>query len=325
MIVAVDIGGTKSRIAHLDYSQGKWALNNAKVFDSRKIDNILQPLQEFLNPQVVGVAIGIAGPVKNNSAKISNLDWGVDGPALETTLKIPVLLMNDLVAHASGLKHITFDKLSTLNKGEFSPGPMALIAAGTGLGESIIGWDGARNYPMSSEGGHCDFAPLQSADVEFWQFLHAKYGHVSWERVVSGGDGFNNLVAFHVSQKHPLVGDWQNTLKTNDFVASMVGESAEQGDKFAQFIIQEFLRFYGAAAGNLALKSMPTAGMFVGGGVINKIKKWISPENFLAAFLDKGRFANLLKTYPVHIIEDEDLALKGAAQYWQVNSGIPND
>jgi glucokinase len=318
LILSIDIGGTKTRLALLGNDVGRWILSAERVVDSTKIDSFEVVVKESLTDSVTGIAIGVAGPVCNNNSKISNLNWGVDGKVLSDTLNLPVYLLNDLEAHAFGLESLDPQKMVELNNSANSPraGVKALIAAGTGLGECILGWDGQIHSPIPSEGGHTDFAPLIPRDTDLWNFLNSKYEHISWERIVSGGEGFNNLVEFSIKQKITGFEPWADLLNANQTIASTVSMRADKGDKFAIHIMNEFVRFYGAETGNLALKSLPVAGIFIGGGVAPKIKRWLMDGKFIDSYSAKGRFSDLLKSFPIYLIEDDDLALKGAAQYY---------
>lgn len=315
MILSVDIGGTKIRLASLQKVASLWSLDNPSTIDSSRVESFSDVIRNSIKPEHEAIAIGVAGPVHGNAADLSNLEMSVDGSALTSEFKVPVYLINDLAAHANGIQVLDSQKITCLNEAKKQDGTQVLIAAGTGLGESVLGWDGRQNYPVPSEGGHSDFAPLCPADIKLWEFLNRKYGHVSWERVVSGADGFNNLVAFHIDQKFTGYEPWVDRLNAHKTVAFLVSEFADSGEDFAVNIMKEFVRFYGAEAGNLALKAVATGGVYVGGGIAPKIKKWMTSGGFIESYVDKGRFSDLLRSFPVWLIEDGDLALKGAAQF----------
>jgi glucokinase len=204
--------------------------------------------------------------------------------------------------------------LVTLQKGRPRPGNRALIAAGTGLGEATLFWQGGAYVPSASEGGHTSFSPTSQDQVELLRHLLGRYEHVSWERVVSGIDGFRNLADFlHVSGRITLPPEIPlESLNSRD-VGPIVTEAASSGEKWAQVVMEWFVRLYGAEAGNVALKSMAVGGVYIAGGIAPKILPWLMQGEFVAAFAEKGRFTDFLREIPVHVVTDEHAALRGAA------------
>ena len=320
-ILAVDVGGTKVVCAQVEsLGDGRLTVHAAARFPSREHLGLDDIVRAYLNENKftpVAVSVGVAGPVEGGKARVTNLPWTVDAAALEAHVRAPTFLLNDLEAHASGLGDCAPEHLITINAGEERAGNRALIAAGTGLGEAILFFDGRHHRASASEGGHCAFSPVTEDDDGLLRFLRVKHGfHVSWERVVSGLDGFRNMLDYLVAVKGAAPGKALTaaTAGQQDIGAAII-EAAESGDAVAVTILRWFVRLYGAEAGNLALKSLAIGGLFVGGGIAPRILPYLQYGEFSAAMTAKGRFAPLLSKIPVRVVTDPDLALIGAARF----------
>jgi glucokinase len=260
------------------------------------------------------MAIGVAGPVLGRLVRLTNLPWSIDADQLESVLRCPVVLMNDLEAHGWAVALSSPRDLVTLQKGRPRAGNRALIAAGTGLGEATLFWQDGTHVPSASEGGHTSFSPTSPDEVELLSYLLGRYSHVSWERLVSGTFGFRNLVDFlrasgRISLPQHISAE---SLDSRD-VGPLVTDAATNGDEWAQVVMQWFVRLYGAEAGNLALKSMAVNGVYIAGGIAPKILSWLKDGEFVSAFANKGRFADFMRDIPIHVVTDEHAALRGAA------------
>ena len=319
MLLIGDIGGTHARLALLT-SQGQRVRGD--VLDSRKFSSLDVAVQEFLgNPTVrVGTAVfGIAGPVVHGRCTATNLPWVVDARVLSRKLGIRhVTLLNDLVALSLGALGVAPKKLHVLG-GAGAPkkkgANVAVIAAGTGLGEAFLVWDGARFVPCGTEGGHADLAPRDDLEVELFQFLRARFGHVSWERVLSGG-GMGNLYDFFRQAKN--IDESTESARFIEAAADRNAAITELGmsgrSEAASRAVDLFASLYGAEAGNLALKSLAIGGVFVCGNIAVRLLKAIDRGGFHRAFVDKGRFTPLLERIPVAIVLDSEVGLTGAAR-----------
>jgi glucokinase len=223
--------------------------------------------------------------------------------------------LNDLEAHAWGLDDCPPEHIVTLNAGSERRGNRALIAAGTGLGQALLFFDGKRHRPSASEGGHCAFAPVVADDDALLAHIRKTHKHVSWERVVSGLEGFRNMYDFLVTERGetPSPALLSASAAGYDLGAAVV-ETAAAGDAVAQKILRWFARLYGAEAGNLALKGMSIGGLYVGGGIAPRILPYLEAE-FMGGFAAKGRFRELLSAMPVRVVTDPDVALIGAARF----------
>jgi glucokinase len=313
MILAGDIGGTKTHLALFE----KGTIVAEEKYASREFPSLSDILALFLRKQgvVKKACFGIAGPIKEGRCKATNLPWIVDAQELENALKIDaVFLINDLEANAYGIRSLSDEEFFTLNEAAPSSlGNQVLISAGTGLGEAGIYWDGTKHHPFACEGGHSDFSPQTELEMELLRYLRKKFGHVSWERLLSG-PGIYNLYRFLI--------DLRLETPTEDFgeedPAKVITERAVKKEcKTCVRTLKWFTALYGAEAGNLALKMLALGGVYIGGGIAPKILSALQEKEFMKAFIDKGRFSTLLSQIPVKVILNENTALLGAERYAQ--------
>ncbi len=315
MILAGDIGGTNTRLALFDHSQEMRCMRESK-FPSKEFQGLGEIVRQFLGKDKPSYAcFGIAGPVRNERCQATNLPWVVDAKQLSQELSIGrVHLLNDLEANAYGIRALKKDELLLLQAGDSSQrGNQALIAAGTGLGQAGLYWNGHEHLPFASEGGHSDFAPRNELEFELFCFLHKKFPHVSYERVVSGpglGLIYEFLIETGRGQSSALV---QEAMKQKS-LGSVVSEHGRLGkDETCEKALDWFLSFYGAEAGNLALKYLALGGVYIGGGIAPHLIEKMKSGAFLSSFSDKGRFNKLLSSIPIWVIVNDQAALLGAA------------
>jgi glucokinase len=321
MLLAGDIGGTNTRLALCDDS-GRRILRE-KALPSREFPTFEAAAREFLGtkpPRIAAAAFGIAGPVVSGSVKTTNLPWQLDERTLSRRLRIPkVKLLNDLVSIGFGAVAAPAKKVARLQ----GPPPkkrgatVAVIAAGTGLGEAGLVWDGEALVPCGSEGGHGDFAPRSTIEWELREFLTGRLGgRVSYERVVSG-PGLGNVYDFlREGKKLEESADAARILETAADRNRAIAELGASGKSAAcARALEIFLGVYGAEAGNLALRFLATGGVFVAGGIAAGLLPMLRTGAFLGAFLDKGRFRPLLEKVPVVVVLDSNIGLAGAARY----------
>jgi glucokinase len=255
-----------------------------------------------------------------NDGKVNppNLRWTVDPVSVAKTLELPsVSLLNDLEAAAYGIFTLTPDEFLVLNEGIVRrPGNKVLIAAGTGLGETIIFDDGKNYYPLASEGGHADFAARNELEIELLRYLIGQFGRVSYERVVSG-PGLANIYDFLKERADPSVPGWFTEKIANaEDRSAVISQAALAGDpEIAVKALDLFVSSYGAEAGNLALKAKAIGGVYVGGGIAPKMLDKLKDGTFMQAFNDKGRYRELVSSIPVYVVLNEKAALRGAAYH----------
>jgi glucokinase len=318
MILAGDIGGTNARLALFDVKNGKFQLVSVIVFPSRRYSGLDEIVKEFVSKsgkRPSKACFGVAGPVTNGRVEASNLPWVIESKRLAEELQIDrALLINDLEATGWGVGALPPERLVALNHVSPVPGNQAVIAAGTGLGEAGLFWDGARYHVFASEGGHCDFAPLDPLQVELFDYLRGRYGHVSYERILSG-PGLVNVFDFLRDTGKGKPPDWLVAEMVESDAAKAVSEAAMSGKcSMCEQALDIFVAVFGAEAGNLALKMKSVGGVFLAGGIAPKILPKLATSTFLQAFLDKGRLRRLMEIIPIKVITDDKLALLGAAR-----------
>jgi glucokinase len=324
MILAGDIGGTKTVLA-LFQPQGE-ALKPVReaIFPSREHATFEEILATFLegspgsNPEAA--CFGVAGAVMDGRVHTTNLPWTLDEEVLAGSIGVrKATLLNDLEAAAYGTLHLSLEEKHVLNPGTSRRrrGNIAVIAAGTGLGEAILFYDGQKYQPIASEGGHADFAPQSDVEVKLHGYLREKFhGHVSYERVLSG-PGFFNVYSFFRDTGHAPEPGWlAERLRAGDASAVVAEVGLAGKDENCVATLDLFATIYGAEAGNLALKALAVGGVFVAGGIAPKILPALTRNDaFLKGFFAKGRFTELMKNLHVSIALNPRAPLIGAAYY----------
>lgn len=324
MYLAGDIGGTKTVIGLFDQASGSHHPIREAVFPSRNFGALEQILDKFLTgtekSSIQGAAFGVAGAIIDGRCKTTNLPWELDQRTLGAFLgTMKCRLLNDLEAMAFGMLNLPEKDLVALNPnaGPRKPGNVAVLAAGTGLGEAFLIWDGSRYHTVATEGGHTDFAPQDEIETDLLRFLLNRFGnHVSYERILSG-PGIYNVYSFLVDradqEPHPKVAE---TLEAGGDPSAAVSElGLAQEDKLARETLELFCRIYGAEAGNLALKILARGGVMIGGGIAPRLFPILGHSIFLESFLRKGRFAEFMKTLPLHMAINPRVGIIGAADY----------
>jgi glucokinase len=324
MILAGDIGGTHARLAFFDVVDGRFNLLSASIFPSREyagLDEIVAKFVGTANLRPDTACFGVAGPVRNGRVEASNLPWVIESSRLADELKIhQALLINDLEANAWGIPALDAKDVVALNRVKGQPiGNQAVISAGTGLGEAGMYWDGVRHHVFASEGGHTDFAPRNQLEVDLFNYLHTRFGHVSYERIVSG-PGLVNVFNFLRDTGHGTPPQWlTDQMAASDPAAAISRAAADGKCALSEQAVDLFISIYGAEAGNLALKIMSTGGVYLGGGIAPKMLAKLSGPLFMQAFIGKGRMQALLESMPVRVITNDRIALLGAARCAQHN------
>jgi len=316
-ILAGDIGGTKTRLAVIEVSGTQVRIVREVSYASRDFAMFEELLGDFLaGTETPGhAAFGIAGPVQGRVVKTTNLPWHIDADALQHRFGFAhCTLLNDLEATAYGLPALVENDLVTLQSGTpDASGNAAVIAAGTGLGEAGLFWDGRMHLPFATEGGHASFSPGDELEMALLRYLQRQHQHVSWERVVSGM-GLLSLHEFMNLHHHVSVPQWlEEEMRSGDAAAAIANAALSGRDAICVETLNRFVRLYGAEAGNLALKVMSRGGVYVGGGIAPKILPLLQNGAFLDAFLGKGRMRPLLEAMPVKVILNDRAALYGPA------------
>jgi glucokinase len=346
MILAGDIGGTKTHLALYEWTDSRVEPVRQQTFYSRDYGRLEDVLDEFLKSpapahsfqsevleeseirsddtpiaeeveplKIEAACFGVAGPVIDNRCQTTNLPWIVSGADLAKRFEIPqVMLLNDLESTAHGLLVLRPDELAILNQGR-PPAVkrcMALIAAGTGLGEAVLVWAKDHFHVLSSEGGHCDFAPNSDAEIDLLRHLRGQYLHVSYERVLSG-PGLQAIYDFLRDTKKNEPTWLAEQIRVGDGPA-VIAEAGLKGQaEIAKQALDMFAAIYGAEAGNLVLKTMALDGVYLGGGIAPKLLAKLQDGTFLRAFTNKGRYKRLMSNIPIRVIMNDKTALLGAA------------
>jgi len=322
MLLAGDIGGTKTKLGLFSPEAGPRAPRKEETYPSGRYPSLEAIVREFLagiREPIDRACFGVAGPVVHGRAQITNLPWVIDEQRLREELRFPsVRLLNDLAAIASAVPLLGPDDLHTLNSGTREPGgAIAVIAPGTGLGEAFLTWEGARYRAHPSEGGHADFAPTDQNQIDLLGYLERRLDHVSFERVCSGR-GLPNIYAYLKDTGGAEEPSWlREQLAAAPDTTPVIVDGAlnrERTCDLCSAAVRMFVAILGAEAGNLALKVLATGGVYLGGGIPPRIISLLEEGGrFMEAFRRKGRLSDLLVRMPVHVIMQPDVALVGAA------------
>jgi glucokinase len=308
-IIAGDIGGTKVLLQLVEVSGGGRVVTVEQRYESgayETFDALLADFRKLAEGVVDGACFAVAGPVIGNRAEVTNLGWVMEAEALATAFRIArVSLINDFYAVALGVPLLHPADLFSLNAGTRVPyAPIAILGAGTGLGEANLVFEGGRWIVIPGEGGHAEFAPQDEEQARLFLALHAKLGHVSWERLLSGM-GLVNI--------HNFLLDVDRAYE--EHIPMEIAELAARGDAAALHAFDLFVDIYGAEAGNMALRTLARGGVFLAGGIAGKnIEHFTDEGRFVRAFVRKGRFQPLLEQIPVDLITNAKVGLLGAAE-----------
>ncbi|MFA6808250.1 MAG: glucokinase [Eubacteriales bacterium] len=338
MLLSGDFGGTKTILALFKENNNKLLLVCEEKFASNSISDPEKAVLSFLNKfspnknNITSACFCFAGPIENNSCHMVNLNLTINLEKLRNHLDfIPnVSFTNDLVALAKGIFELESDDLCMLNQETLNPDfasstisfnlnstqNIAVIAPGTGLGESLVL---ANGNIVPTEGGHCDFAPQTELEIELWRFLKAKFEHVSYERILCG-PGIVNIYNFlrhydfshkEITSVNPLAAKMPEQLTPADITKKALAKSCP----LCVQALNIFVSILGSESGNLALKSLSLDGVYLGGGIPPKILPKLLDGTFMKSFLAKGRFSPLMHKIPVYVILNERTPLLGAARF----------
>src|SRR5246127_119149 len=328
MILAGEIGATRTRLAAFQTEGNRLQCVVEKIYMSQQRDGLSGILAEFIKTEGIPVhsaCMGVAGPVRAGRSKISNLPWVIDAREVAQQLKLnSVGLLNDLEAYAYGIDGLESKDFITLSEGlEEAEGNRAVISAKTGLGMAGLYWDGFRHHPFACEGGHADFAPRNELQTELLVYLQKKYGRISCERILSG-PGIKNIYDFLRDAHKAEEPDWLRTqIASAPDPPALISKLALEGKSaICDQAMSIFVSVFGAQTGNCALNFMSTGGIFIGGSIAAKIVPKMKDPVFLESFLDKGRMGAILKDMPVKIVVNDDCGMIGAARYTLVQKAF---
>jgi glucokinase len=329
MLIAGDIGGTKTLLGlYVPEAGARHPVAQAQ-FHSADYATLNDIVREFIaqtKRPVEAACFDVAGPVIGGQAHLTNLPWVLDEKAMQQALGLKrVTLLNDLKAVAYAVPHLLPEDVHTINEGHADThGPIAVVAPGTGLGEAFLVWDGDEYIACSSEGGHADFGPADDTQAALWHHVAARYGHVAYERVCSGS-GLPNIYDFlRDTERAAELPTFAAALASAPDRTPLIVDAALQdpANGLCAATLDLFVSILGAEAGNLALKVLATGGLYLGGGIPPRILPHLGDGRFMRAFVNKGRFADLLGKVPVKVITNQ-AALLGAALYGLDHLGAP--
>jgi glucokinase len=313
MILAGDIGGTKTNLGLFEERQGSLVRTADKRYVSHDHTGLEEIVADFLSvtpAKVTAAAFGIAGPVVDNRVQTGNLPWIIDGRTMAKQLGLDrVRLMNDLEATGHGISVMQPSDLEMIYAGVPAPqAHRAVIAAGTGLGEAILFWDGTKHMPMATEAGHADFAPHTDQQADLWKFVKARGEFASVELILSGR-GFRTIHEFlNAAVRHPSFDD-----PTADPAREITQLALAGICPVCVKTLDLWVEIYGSEAGNLAVRCVARGGIYVAGGIAVKILPKLTDGLFAAAAQDKEKMGYFLNQVPIHVVLDEECPLKGAA------------
>jgi len=315
-----DIGGTKTVLANAETDAGGVRLTCDRHYASRDFGSLEEIVARFRAETGLineTAAFAVAGPVQDDRSEITNLSWVLSARHLAQALDLrAVRLLNDLEATAWGIAALGPDDFAVLHPGApAAVGNACVIAAGTGLGEAGLYWDGTCHRPFATEGGHTDFSPRDERELRLLRRLRERYGHVSWERLVSGMGIANIYDGLLEGQATATADPGWPTPAGADKSAAIAAAAADGSCPVCAETMQLFMELYGREAGNLALKQMAIGGVYLGGGIAPKNLDLLRQGPFLRAFFDKGRRTALMQRMPVKVILEQQAPLFGAARF----------
>lgn len=320
LLLAADIGGTKTSLGLFSIDKTDITLVNELSFPSANYLSFDDVLDEYLKNLTVSppdvLSIGVAGPVVDNTVKLTNLSWNIDGNSLQKNRGwSKVRLLNDLEATAYGLAGIAEEDLATIYSGKRKEGNIAVLAPGTGLGEAGLYWDGAFYRPFATEGGHSEFSPRTELDIELFHYLRKESPLISWEHLISGA-GIYRIYTFLRDVKGYKEPNWlREKLKTEDPAAVVSHTAMRELNDACIKAMQLFVTYMAREATSLVLKLKATGGLYLGGGIPPKIYPLLRNELFRQQFIQSDRMGLLLQDIPIHLILKSKTALIGAAYY----------
>jgi len=331
MILAGDIGATRTRMAAFQAEANKLAMVVEKTFKSQEHSGIAEIISAFVQTEGIPVhtaCFGVAGPVRSGRSKISNLPWTIDSRELAVQLRLnSVGLINDLEAYAYGIDALESKDFVTLSEGtgDDAEGNRVVIAARTGLGVAGLYWDGFRHHPFPCEGGHSDFAPKSDLEAELAHYLRERHEHVSCERILSG-PGLKNIYEFLRDTQKADEPDWlkRQISQAPDQPALISQLALEKKVAICYQALDIFVGVYGSETGNCALNFLATGGVFVGGNIAAKIAPRMREPIFMNSFLNKGRMRSVLADIPVKIVSNDNCGIIGAARYTLIQKAFKN-
>ncbi len=321
-ILAGDVGGTKTNIALYRFDANGPVLLREGKYASQEYKSLTDIIIQFTGTEWPDtICMAVAGPVFNGKVQLTNLTWELDSVAMSTALKTPVHFINDLESTGYGLAALQSNELAAIHTSESAPAPgnIAIIAAGTGLGEAGLYFDGNAYHPFATEGGHSDFAPRTEQDIDLLRYLQQQHGHVSWERLVSG-PAIHTIFNFLTTVQRKKVPNWITEQMAEQDPSAVISNAAlHQQEPVCLEALELFVRYLATEAASLVLKLKATGGCYLAGGISPKILALLQTGEWSKHFMDAGRMQPLLEKTPVYVVLNQKIPLLGAALYGAYN------
>ena len=318
LVLAGDIGGTKTNLGLFIMGKRRPLSKATETYSSRNAPDLESIVERFLEKHRASITVacfGIAGPVVNGQCKTTNLPWKVSEAQIKRRFRWKhVRLINDLTAMATAIPLLKSNEFFSLNRVRARKEKnIGLIAPGTGLGEALLIFQNGRYIPVSSEGGHVDFAPNSITEVRLWEHLHRRFGHVSIERLLSGPGLINIYTWLKATGRYSEPAWLKRKIKEMDTARAITETAMNQKQALCVRSLDMFITILGSVSGNLALTALTDGGLYLGGGIVPQILPKLKERHFMKAFVNKGRFKNLLENIPVRVMLNDRAALTGAA------------
>lgn len=319
-LISVDIRREITYVAHYVTQNGKVVQQSESNYHTLHFGSLVEIIQKFITENAVAniakIAVAVPGPVISGKSEPARLPWKIDAEEIRRETKInKVYLINDLEASAYGLGNNEDLYLPIHQTENFTSGNAALLSPGAGLGEAGLFWDGNFLRPFATEGGHCEFSPRTSDEVEFYQFLQKIYGIVSWESVLSNS-GLFNIYRFLRDVKRQKQPDWlTQEIEADNFTEAIIQGAIDNKDRICTMTIETFIIFLAREANSLVLKLKATGGLFLTGEIVILLQKFLNDDQFYKHFITSDKMEIVLKDIPIYLVNDDKTILNGAAFY----------
>jgi len=320
-IISADIRQDVTYFAEYSTSNKKIRSHREKTYNTQEFESFSEMLLKFISESssrsISKVAVAVPGPVIGGKSEPQRLSWKLDAEEIKNATGIDkVYLINDLEASAYGLGANEDGNILTIHEtADFSPGNVAILAPGDGLGEAGLFWDGDSLRPFATEGGHCEFSPRTTDEVEFYHFLQKIYGIVSWESVLSTS-GLFNIYRFLRDVKYQKQPDWlTQEIEAGNFTQAIINGALENRDRICNMTIDTFIIFLAREANSLVLKLKATGGLYLSGDIPLMLERFLNNNKFYKNFIVSDRMETVLKDIPIYLVKDQKTIINGAAMY----------
>ena len=320
-LISVDLQGEISNVGLFETESGKVMLKKESSYNTKDFSSLSEMVNKFVAENslqnIEKISVAVPGPVIKGKSAPERLPWKLEAEEIKSHTKIDkVYLINDLEASAYGLGNSCENNIVIIHDSEkASPGNVAVLAPGEGLGEAGLFWDGECLRPFATEGGHCEFSPRTNDEVEFYQFLNKIYGIVSWEKVLSKS-GLFNIYRFLRDVKRQKQPDFlTEAIENGNFTEALIEGALDKKDRICTMTIDTFLIFMAREANSLVLKLKATGGLYLSGEIPLMLQKFINREKFYKNFIISDKMEGILKDIPIYLVTDTNTIINGAAVY----------